>query len=146
MLEEHPGVSPSPFSSLFLFMWGQTQSLTSSLPFPLTKAPHYYVCWFVYSAIKRQEVAVAMPFMYKQVAVVVNWIERRAEVNLISAQAALGFVINIDADGCICLLYPSSNTDGVLSYDATQPVSKQECPRFRRNLSASCEARNQRPL
>lgn len=34
MLEEHPGVSASPLSSLFLFMWGQTSSLTSSLPFP----------------------------------------------------------------------------------------------------------------
>lgn len=59
-------------------MWGQTPSLTSSVPFPLTKAPHYYVCWFVYSVIKRQEVAVAMLFVYKQVALVVNWIERRA--------------------------------------------------------------------
>lgn len=77
MLEEHPGVSPPPFSSsLFLFMWGQTPSLTSSLPFPLTKALHYYVCWFVYSAIKRQEVAVAMLFVYKQVALVVHRTER----------------------------------------------------------------------
>lgn len=73
MLEEHPGVSPSPFSSLFLFMWGQTPSLTSSLPFPLTKAPHYYVCWFVYSVIKRQEVAVAMLFRVQTGRSLLSW-------------------------------------------------------------------------
>lgn len=88
MLEEHPGVSPSPFSSLFLFMWGQTTSLTSSLPFPLTKALHYYVCWFVYSVIKRQEVAVAMLLVYKQVAFVVNRIVKARNVHVFSAQAA----------------------------------------------------------
>lgn len=66
MLEEHPGVFPPPFSSAFLFMWGHTPYLTSSLPFLLTKVLHYYVYRFVYSVIKRQEAVVLARLVQKE--------------------------------------------------------------------------------
>lgn len=72
MLEEHPGVSPSPISSLFLYTWGQTSTLTRSLTFSLTKALPYYICWLVYLAIKRQEVVGMMLFMNKQDTLVLH--------------------------------------------------------------------------
>lgn len=49
-----------PFPLCSFSCGGQTPYLTSSLPFFLTKALHYYVYWFVYSLIKRQEAVALM--------------------------------------------------------------------------------------
>lgn len=67
MREEHPGVSSSPFAPLFLFMWGPTPSLTSSLPFLFSKRCTIMSASLFIQSLKRQEDAVTRQVMYKQV-------------------------------------------------------------------------------